>query len=158
MAGFDRFDPERQGEMGFGRTGRPIEMDGFGAIDVAAPEAASVFCDNPAILPDNDAIGIGVDLDRAADGAGVHRVFIVVEADQARLRHRSWQRIESVEAPTIGNKPGRSSSKTSQTVLSARSDGHAPWRRRCIYARFHKPRRDVGLVSNCCAAALVTSA
>ena len=80
-----------------------------------------MFGDDAPILPDDDAIGIGVDLDRTANGAGVHRVFVVGEADQARLRHRSRQRVESVEVSAIGNERGRSSSKASQTVLSARS-------------------------------------
>jgi hypothetical protein len=65
-----------------------------------------MFGDDAPILPDDDTIGIGVDLDQMANGAGAHRVFVVVEADQARLRHRSRQRVESVEASAIGNEPG----------------------------------------------------
>jgi hypothetical protein len=41
---------------------------------------AGQFRDNPTILPDDDAIGIGLDFDRTADGAGVHRLFVVIEA------------------------------------------------------------------------------
>ena len=36
--------------------------------------------DDPAVLADHDAIGIGLDLDRAPDRAGGHRVLVVVEA------------------------------------------------------------------------------
>ena len=62
-----------------------------------------MFGDDAPILADDDAIGVGMDLDRPADGAGVHRVFVVVEAHQAGLRHRGRQRVESVEATAIGD-------------------------------------------------------
>ena len=42
--------------------------------------------DHAAILAQLDAIGIGADLDRPADGARQDRVLVVVEPDQARLR------------------------------------------------------------------------
>lgn len=46
------------------------------------------------------------DLDRAPDGAGCDRVFIVVEAHQARLGDRRRLRVESVEPTGLGNELG----------------------------------------------------
>src|ERR1044071_1874453 len=59
--------------------------------------------DDPPVLADHDAIGIGVDLDRAPDRAGSHRVLVVVEAHQAGLRDRCRHCVESVEPARIGN-------------------------------------------------------
>jgi hypothetical protein len=42
-----------------------------------------------------------MDLDRPTDGAGAHRVFVVVEAHQAVFRHRGRQRVEAVEPAAI---------------------------------------------------------
>src|ERR1700722_51024 len=69
----------------------------------AAPIAAWMFRHDAPVLADHDALGVGVNVDGAADRAGAHRVFVVVEPDQAGLRHRSRQGVEAVEAPTIGN-------------------------------------------------------
>ena len=44
-------------------------------------ESATVFSDGPAVLAKLDPFRIGADLDRAADGTGYDRVFVVVEAD-----------------------------------------------------------------------------
>ena len=68
---------------------------------LAAPIAAGMFRDRAPVLADDDAIGIGMDLDRPANGAGVHRVFVVVEANQAGLRHRGRQRVEAIEPAAI---------------------------------------------------------
>jgi hypothetical protein len=38
------------------------------------------------ILTDHDAVGIGLDLDRASDRTGCDRVLVVVEAHQTGLR------------------------------------------------------------------------
>jgi len=53
--------------------------------------------DGGAVLADHDATGIGLDLHRAADGAGGNRVLVVVEANQAGLRHRGRRGMEAVE-------------------------------------------------------------
>ena len=37
------------------------------------------------------------DLHGPRDGAGAHGVLVVVEADETGLRHRGWQRMESIE-------------------------------------------------------------
>ena len=71
--------------------------------DPAAPEPARMLGDDPTILADDDAIRIGLDLDRTADRARVDRVAVVVEADETGLGHRRRQRMESVEAPAIGD-------------------------------------------------------
>ena len=70
---------------------------------LAAPMVADMLGNDATILTNDDAIGIGMDVDRPADGAGVHRVFVVVEAHQAGLRHRGRQRVETIEAATIGD-------------------------------------------------------
>ena len=62
-----------------------------------------MLADNTAILAQDDALGIGVDLDRTANRARVHRVFVVVEPNQARLRYRGLLGMEPVEATAIGN-------------------------------------------------------
>src|SRR6266850_2060819 len=41
---------------------------------LAAVEGALMFGDDPAVLADYDAVGIGVDLDRPPNRAGCHRV------------------------------------------------------------------------------------
>ena len=47
--------------------------------------AGAVFRDDASVLADHDAIGVGMDLDGPGDRAGVHRIFVVVEAHQAGL-------------------------------------------------------------------------
>jgi hypothetical protein len=60
-------------------------MPGIVDCGAAAKGTAMVGDDTP-ILTDDDAIGIGVDVDRTADGAGIDRIFVVVEAHEAGLR------------------------------------------------------------------------
>src|SRR5712671_2179161 len=57
----------------------------------------------PASLADHNAVGIGVNLDRTPDRAGCHRVFVIVEANQAGLRDRRRHRVEAVEPAGIRN-------------------------------------------------------
>ncbi len=73
---------------------------------LAATVFAGMLADDTAILAQNDALGVGVDLDRTADCASAHRVFVVVEPHQACLRYRGLLGMESVEATTIGNQLG----------------------------------------------------
>lgn len=76
-----------------------------GIVDrLLASEATRVFAHDPALLADLDPIGIGADLRRTSDGAGRNRVAVVVEAHEARLRHRDGQGMEAVEAAPVGNK------------------------------------------------------
>jgi hypothetical protein len=35
-----------------------------------------MFGDDAPLLPDDDAVGIGVEIDGSADGAGVDRIFV----------------------------------------------------------------------------------
>src|SRR5258708_37274822 len=75
-----------------------------GVVDrLAASEGAPMFGDDPAVLADHDAIGIGMDLDRTPNRAGRHRVLVVVEADQASLGDSRWHGVEAVEPANIGN-------------------------------------------------------
>jgi hypothetical protein len=77
-----------------------------GIVDrLAAAEGALMLRDNPAVLADHDPVGIGVNLDRTPDRAGADRVFVVVKAHQAGLRHRGRQRVEAIEPAAIGNEP-----------------------------------------------------
>ena len=62
--------------------------------------------DDPSILTDHDAVGIGLDLDRAPDGAGCDRVLVVVEAHQTGLRDRRGHRMEAIEPAGIGDELG----------------------------------------------------
>jgi hypothetical protein len=66
---------------------------------LAAAEAAAMLADDRAILADHNAIGIGLDLNRSADGARGDRVLVVVEAYQAGLRDRDLRRVETIERP-----------------------------------------------------------
>src|SRR5580704_7062336 len=75
-----------------------------GVVDrVAAAERAGMLADDSPVLADHDAVGIGMNLDGTPDGARCHRVFVVIEAHQAGLRHRRLHRVESVEPAGIGN-------------------------------------------------------
>src|SRR5690606_40581108 len=75
-----------------------------GIIDrLATAEAAIVLADLHAILPDDDAIGIGMYLGRAADCRGQHRVFVVVETHEAGLADRGLHCVEAVELAGIAD-------------------------------------------------------
>ena len=52
------------------------------------PEAAAVLGDYRAVLADDDALGIGMDVHRSANGPRRHRVLVAVEAYQAGLGDR----------------------------------------------------------------------
>src|SRR5277367_7036780 len=87
--------PERAGLPGEYRHVMP------GIVDrLAAAEAARMLADHGAVLTDNDAVGISLDLDRPADGARGDRVLVVVEPRQAGLRDRGLRRVEPVEWTT----------------------------------------------------------
>ena len=71
-----------------------------GVLDrLATAETAAVVADDCAILADHDVIGISLDLEGPADGTRGDRVLVVVEANQAGLRHRGLRRVEPVEWP-----------------------------------------------------------
>ncbi len=65
------------------------------------PEAPSMLGDDRAVLADDDALGIGMDVHRSADSTRCHRVLVAVEAYQAGLRDRRRDRVEPVERPAI---------------------------------------------------------
>ena len=62
--------------------------------------------DDAAILLDDDAIGVGLDLDGSADGTGVDRVPVVIKAHEAGLGDRCRQRMEAVEAAGMAHEMG----------------------------------------------------
>src|SRR5215469_11939897 len=66
---------------------------------LAATAAAAMLADNRAVLANDDAVGIGLDLDRPANSPGGDRVLVVVEPHQAGLRDRRLRRVEAVEWP-----------------------------------------------------------
>ncbi len=60
-----------------------------GIVDrLVATEPADMFADDLAVLADDDPVSIGMDLDRPAAGGCMHRVFVVIEPHQQRLRYR----------------------------------------------------------------------
>ena len=75
-----------------------------GQRDERAAEGALMLGDDPPVLADDDAVGVGVDVGLPApDRARAHRIAVVVEPHEAGLRHRGRQRVESVEADAIRN-------------------------------------------------------
>src|ERR1700685_1293289 len=70
---------------------------------LATAERSGMFSNDPPVLADHDAVGIGMDFDWTTDCTGRHRVLVVVEAHQAGLRDRCRHRVESIEPAGIGN-------------------------------------------------------
>src|ERR1700731_2715987 len=64
---------------------------------LATTEAALVIANDRAVLADDNALGISLDLDRPANRARADRVLVVVEPHQAGLRDRRLDRVEPVE-------------------------------------------------------------
>jgi hypothetical protein len=62
-----------------------------------------VLADDTPVLAQFDPVGVGTHLHRAADGAGLDRVLVVVEAHEAGLGHRGLGGMEAVEAAAIGH-------------------------------------------------------
>ncbi len=60
-----------------------------------------MLADDTPVLAQLDAVGMGAHFHRAADGAGLDRVFVVVEAHEAGLRHRGVDGVKAVEAAAI---------------------------------------------------------
>src|SRR5271167_3978430 len=70
---------------------------------LAAAKAAGMFANDGAILPDDDTIGVSLNLDRASHSLGRDRVFVPVEGDEAGLRDRGHDGVKAVEAAGYGN-------------------------------------------------------
>ncbi len=66
--------------------------------------AGALFGDDASILTNDDALGVSVDFDRTAYGAGVDRISVVVEAHEASPRDESVRLVEPVEPAAIGQK------------------------------------------------------
>ena len=62
-----------------------------------------MLANGAAILADENAIGIGMDLHRSAHSTGRHRVLVVIKAHQAGLGDRSRHGMEAVKASGVGN-------------------------------------------------------
>nr|WP_143132850.1 hypothetical protein [Brucella cytisi] len=60
-----------------------------------------MLADLDTILPDDDALGISMDLGRAADRSRQHQIFVVVETHEAGLADRSLYRVEAIELAGI---------------------------------------------------------
>jgi hypothetical protein len=92
--------------QGSGLTGQDRNI-APGIVDcLAATVVAGMLHHDAPVLADHDALGVGVNVDWTTDCAGAHRVFIVVEPRQARLRHRCLLHMEPVEATAIGDELG----------------------------------------------------
>ena len=62
-----------------------------GIVDsLAAAEMAAMFADNRAVLADHDAIGVGLDLDRPADGTRGDRILVVVDRTRQVFETDAW--------------------------------------------------------------------
>jgi hypothetical protein len=70
---------------------------------LAAAEGARMLADDHPVLPDDDPLGIGMHIDGSTDRRGQHRVFVVVEAHGAGLRHRGGHAVEPIEGAGIGH-------------------------------------------------------
>lgn len=70
-------------------------QDGYvmqGIVDgVVAPEDTHMAADDPTVLPAFQPVGIGPDLNGPTDRAGIHRVSVLVEPDEAGLGHGPLQ-------------------------------------------------------------------
>jgi len=62
------------------------------------PKGAGMLADDTPVLAQLDPVGIGAHLHRAADGAGLDRVLVVVEPHEAGLGDRRLDGVEPVEA------------------------------------------------------------
>ena len=62
-----------------------------------------MLADDPPILAQLEPVGIGTHLHGAADGAGLGRVLVVVEAHEAGLGDRGLHGVEAVEAAAVGH-------------------------------------------------------
>jgi hypothetical protein len=88
---------------------------------LAAAKAARVLPDNHAVLAEDDPVGVSLEFDRTADGAGANRVFVVVvvEAHQAGFGHGGLGGVESIEAAWRLDKLGPLVLENLEEVLSA---------------------------------------
>ena len=78
-----------------------------GIVDrIVAPECSRMATDNLAVLPAFQPVGIGPDLDRAPDRAGIDRVAVLVEPHEAGLGDRCRHHVEAVERADIGDQAG----------------------------------------------------
>ena len=100
---------------------------------LATAERSRMSSDDPPVLADHDAVGIGMDFDRTPDGIGGHGVFVAVEAHQASLDTAAGTRVEAVEPARITNKLRPLRLEHSRLSVRSAPDGDAPWRRRRIY-------------------------
>lgn len=91
--------PQRTGFAGQNRYIVP----GIKNRDAAAKDTI-MFTNNGTILPNDDPLGIGLDLHWSADSTGKDRVFVVVKTNQTRLRYRGWDTMKAVEPAGIGHK------------------------------------------------------
>jgi hypothetical protein len=94
----------------------------------ATSEDASMFGDDPPFLTKDDAVGVGVDLDRGADGARIDRVLsisgcgnIAKAARKARKTARApsfWRRTVMTAKPKSSSFPSRTARPTASTPRS----------------------------------------
>src|SRR5262245_14076340 len=69
-------------------------------------EAAGMFAHDHAVLADDDALGIDMDVDRPATRLGIDRVFVAIEAYQTELGDSRHRRPEAVEGAAVWDQGG----------------------------------------------------
>lgn len=70
---------------------------------LTSTKVTRMFCDHHPILPDDDPVGIGMDIDRPAHRSCEDGILVVVEPHGAGLRHGSRHAVEAVEGADIGH-------------------------------------------------------
>jgi len=74
-------------------------IDGF-----AASEGARMGANNAALLPAFQPVSVGPNIHRSANCAGIDRVAVVVEADQAGFGDSGRNSMEPIKRANIGHK------------------------------------------------------
>src|ERR1700761_3010498 len=70
---------------------------------LAAAKMPAMLTDDCAILTNDNTVGVGLDLNRAADSPRGNRIFVIVKADQAGLRNRGLGGVKAVERTGDGH-------------------------------------------------------
>jgi hypothetical protein len=93
-----------------------------GIVDrLAAAEAASMLAHDRAVLADRHTIGIGLDLDRSADGTRGAEYLLLSNRTRQVFETDAWIALKPSNGLLIGTSCGRSASKACQIVRSVNS-------------------------------------
>src|SRR5262249_4616473 len=89
-----------------------------------------MLADNGAVLPDDNAVGIGLDLDRPPTATRADRELFAVEATQAGLGNRGLRAADPFEPPADGHELGARRFKPARPFGRSLPDAGWPWRKR----------------------------